>query len=288
MSGFGGALREFRRAQGLTQQGLADALDGVLARSTIANVEAGRELPSSRLWNELIRAFPEAEAVLGSSFLHARSATAIKRGPAEGGLFGTATLGGPFTIERLEIAYVFRESRTPEEIVEIRTVKALTDGADSYVLKIKAQASRAFSATSEVLWGGHITDSERTDPDGQVIYLRRLQFDRRLRKGERHTFAIRSWVERDPEPDTSVSVLLTIPADVVAIHVAFLGPRPETMWRYDRVTDEALAPRSAEDMFAEPAALGRDGHCSAVFRRPPLGIEFGVGWNWGQRASRTG
>lgn len=280
MTGFGGALRDFRRAQGLTQQGLADALGGAFARSTLANIEAGRELPSPRLWDSLVRALPSSEAALGPAYEHVRRVVAQPVAQGRPSLSGSATLGGPFTVDRLELAYVFRESRTPEEILETRTVRSLADGADNYVLKVKAQASTAFSASAEVLWGGHISESERRDPTGQVIYLRRLQFDRKLRKGERHSFALRSWIERDPEPDTSVAVLLTIPADVVAIHLAFLGSRPKSLWRYDRVTDEALAPRSANEPFAEPVALGPDGHCSAIFRRPPLGVEFGIGWAW--------
>lgn len=50
MEDFGAALRGLRKKRGLRQADLAAALDHQFARSTLANVEAGREAPSRRVW----------------------------------------------------------------------------------------------------------------------------------------------------------------------------------------------------------------------------------------------
>lgn len=43
----------------MRQQDLVDALDRVIARSTLANVEVGRENPSARLWAAINDKLPE-------------------------------------------------------------------------------------------------------------------------------------------------------------------------------------------------------------------------------------
>lgn len=101
--------------------------------------------------------------------------------------------------------------------------------------------SGGFEIEPEVLWGGHITEEERHAPGAETIYLRRFEFDRRLRRGESHSFGIRYWVERNPDPSNSIQVNMTIPAEVVGLHVNFWGTmRPAEYWRYGPIGGREL------------------------------------------------
>lgn len=276
---FGEALRALRRRRSLTQLGLAEALSGSFARSTLANVEAGREMPSQRLFDTLVRAFPEDRERLQKSFEGARSMAGAIEDEAGPKLVPTE-LGGACTVERLDIGYVFGESRSPQEIFEVRTVRATAAGVSSYRLKLKQSSSTSFATITEVLWGGDLREQIRRTANGQTLYLTTVDFGRRLRRGERHVFALRTWIERDQEPDTRLSVTMTIPTRIIALHARFTGPRPQEAWSFGPCADDALAPNSLDDEGATWLALSDGGVASLVVANPQLGVEYGLGWSW--------
>lgn len=285
MNEFGDALRAWRRRRGLTQAQFSASLGGQFARSTIANVETGRETPSARLWAAIGHHHPHAAAELESAYLAVRlhdpsmpidvaDAHDPRRSNSE------LRLGGDVVIERLDLTYVFRESRSPEEILEVRSVRALRHGADRFVLKLKAQATPQFMVSPELLWGGRLSETQRTDARGETIYISTVLFERPLRRGEHHTFAVRTWVERDPEPDSAVEVTFSVPAEVVCLHANFLGPRPRRAWSYGPLVDDSLAPKTEEDPASSPVHVADDGPQSVTISRPSLGMWYGLAWSW--------
>ena len=67
-------------------------------------------------------------------------------------------------IEDLTITYVFQESKSPSEIIQVRRVRATRAGVTSYVLGLKRTDDRSFETETNVLWGGHLEDGHpRTD-----------------------------------------------------------------------------------------------------------------------------
>jgi transcriptional regulator with XRE-family HTH domain len=120
VSDFGDALRRVRAAHGLRQRDLVHELDGQFARSTLANVESGREPPSPRLMALLLERFPQHGDELGPLYEASRvalSARLLSREPsltADHSDTASMRLGGPFVIEQYNLVYVFRESRSPE------------------------------------------------------------------------------------------------------------------------------------------------------------------------------
>lgn len=137
MSDFGRELKRLRMDSGMRQQDLTESLSGVVARSTLASVESGRERPSARLWAALQGVYPQWSS-LGPLYLESRAG---RERPGTGAGLSTAPLAGPFALEESRITYTWRDHRVPEEIVEVRRVRALRDGADSYVLKLKTDGS---------------------------------------------------------------------------------------------------------------------------------------------------
>lgn len=286
METFGAALRELRRQRGWRQQDLVEALGSHVARSTIANVETGREPPTPRLW-ELLRALePSVVTQLEPLYEQARGRL-VRKTPSPPAVDAHCSgdeaprrgLAGPYVIELLQLIYVFRHSRSPEEIIEVRRVRATRHGADGYGLKFVQTRQEGFRADEEPLWGGHLTDGEHIDAAGRTVYLRRVDFGRRLRKGQVHEFAVRSWVERDPDPETSVNVLFSIPCQAVTIHLNFRGPdTPACCWAFGPIPDEILTPAEPED--GRPVTLSAAGTASAYFKNPELGVEYGIAWRW--------
>lgn len=273
---FGRALKAIRQQHGWRQQDLASALGGGFARSTLANVEAGRERPSARLWEALQQLLPDRAAELAALYEQARVAprARVVDRHVDG---GPETLGGPFAIEHIRYVYVFRESRSPEEIIEVRRVRSLRHGADGFGLKFTNSQSAEFQSEAEPLWGGAITEHERITAARRTVYLSRFTFPRALARGEAHEFALRSWVERDPEPSNQVIFDLTVPTEVVTIQLNFHGVRPRVVYRMSPSPDEFARPAEASRQLVGP--LG-DGVWTVDFRRPSLGYHYGVEWVW--------
>lgn len=278
---FGKALRDLRMSRGWRQQDLVDKLGGAFARSTLANVEAGREFPSERLWHALLAAVPDSMPVLEPLYTQARQALGRKsERTEEPGEVSNHRLGGPFVIERLRYVYIFRESRSPEEVIETRRVRATKSGADSFGLKNSTILTGGFRAEAEALWGGALLSEELLSTDHRTVYLRRFAFGRRLRRGQIHEFAMRSWTARDPKPGTHVIFDLTLPADLVSIHLNFLGSsRPKSVGRIgplaDAIYSEHQARRPGEEVLAYAP-----GRYEAEFTKPELGLTYGLTWTW--------
>lgn len=274
---FGELLAELRRQSGLRQSDLAEKLG--IGRSTLANVERGRERPSPRLWHRIVETLPEWPPLLSEAYLWARGGPDAVVPGVDGYAGAEPFLGGPFELVSLSYGYVFEESRSPGEIIEVRRVRATESRAGSFGLRLAHNGTAGRVVEQHSLWGGRLTSTEAVAGDGTPVHWSRFDFDRRLRKGEVHEFAIRTWVERDPDPRTAIRFNLTLPAKVVSVHAAFHGSvRPAAAW--------AFGPLAAGPDGDVPASECspidvRDGAAfSAQFRRPELGKEYGVGWAW--------
>lgn len=271
MGEFGAELKRLRAAAGLRQQDLSARLGGAFARSTLANVESGRERPSVRLWQALQDTFPEWTDSLAPAY-------AGLRPDPEGAPPAMGELGGPFTLEEVSYVYTFRDHRAPEEIIEVRRVRALRDGAAGYGLKFSTD-SAAFEMETEALWGGYLDTSLRINGSGDTLYLTRFAFDRTLRRGDHHSFAVRSWITRDEDPDTAVTMGFTLPVGRATIHLNFLGPTvPASSWSFGPLADELLIPTHPED--GTPVAPLPNHSLSVSFPRPVPGSLYGVAWAW--------
>jgi len=286
MSEFGAALARCRRARGWTQRDLVGQLAGQFSRSSVAGVESGREQPSPRMWSALAQVLPEAVEELRPLYEAARQALLeramaprSRRVEADVAAPALTEICGPFAMEKLTLAYIFRESRAPEEIIESRRVRALRAGADNFVLKITHTGSVDFRVAPEVLWGGHIADEYERTAEGRSVHVSRVVFDHPLRRGEAHEFALRHWVERDPEPATEVMGEMAIPTQAAAIYLHFLGPvKPVQAWRYGPFADELLAPGEPTERNVIP--ISAIGDATATFITPPVGACFGIAWTW--------
>lgn len=281
-SDFGDVLRGLRRAEGLTQEDLVERVGRQFARSTLANIETGRERPSERILALLVDVFAEREDVLVRAFERTRSPRTS--GAASGSPRGAVAarhryaLGGPYQLEQLQIVYVFQHSRAPEEILESRRVRAVESGADGFGLRFRAQ-SDGLEIEDEVLWGGRMESSARYDDDGHTTYLQRVDFGRTLRRGQVHDFAVRRWVAREPHPDTEALFCLSLPADEVSLHLKFHGPgRPRHIRRVGPLADHCLV----RDRGALETATAVDPRVdvSEYFVKPEVGALYGVIWDW--------
>jgi transcriptional regulator with XRE-family HTH domain len=279
---FGGALREARRAAGLTQEQVIERLGRRFARSTLANIETGRERPSERIYAVILDVFPEWEERLAGPFASVRRARVPDQvaPPARESVHRRSrfALGGPYQLEQLQIVYVFQHSRAPEEILESRRIRALASGGDGFGLRFRAQ-SDGLEIADEVLWGGRLDSSARYDEDGHTTYLQRVDFGRTLRRGQVHDFAVRRWVARDPNPDTEALFCLSLPADEVSLHVKFHGPqRPRRIRRVGPLADHCLV----RDRGALESASAVDPRTdvSEYFTKPEIGALYGVIWDW--------
>jgi transcriptional regulator with XRE-family HTH domain len=281
-SAFGDVLRALRRAAGMTQEDLVERVGRQFARSTLANIETGRERPSERILTLLLEVFPDQGDVLVRSFDRARgprtsgATSSVLRGatPAR----HRYALGGPYQLEQLQIVYVFQHSRAPEEILESRRVRAVESGADGFGLRFRAQ-SDGLEIEDEVLWGGRMESSARYDDDGHTTYLQRVDFGRTLRRGQVHDFAVRRWVAREPNPDTEALFCLSLPADEVSLHLKFHGPvRPRHIRRVGPLADHCLV----RDRGALESATAVDPRVdvSEYFVKPEVGALYGVVWDW--------
>lgn len=189
-----------------------------------------------------------------------------------------AQLGGPFIIESIAYVYLFEHSRSPSEIIESRRVKATQSDASSFGLRLRHTRTPGFVIEEQPLWGGQLTYRELIDEAGQTAYLRTFEFDRRLRRGQRHEFATRTFVERDPDPQTEVSFSLTIPANQVSIHLGFHGTtQVNDAWSYGPIADPNDVPTSRTHRNRLPI---NSNTASVYFRRPQIGSHYGIAWSW--------
>jgi transcriptional regulator with XRE-family HTH domain len=286
VSEFGEALRELRKRHGFVrQQDLAQSLGGEVARSTIANLEAGRQRPTPRVWALLAAALPaEAVTVLKPLYEQARAeqaASAAERRPAKRARGGPVVEPPPdYVFERYDVMYVLRESRSPEEIIEIRHVRALTKGAHDFGLSF-SRDSAGFEVETEVLFGGEIVGLDVQELPGKTMIMQLLDFKLALRKGERHSFGVRYWVQRDPgeQGQGHVVVQSDYQMEAVGVHVNFWGvEKPKLCWAYQGLPDPAMAPGQPEvDQLLQ---ANRHSMVRTNLRKPATGTCFGVAWQW--------
>lgn len=265
MESFGEALRTLRKDAGMRQVDLVEALGNVIARSTLANVEVGRERPSARLWNKVRCTFPEWTDTLEPLF------------PSRSRVDETFELSDPFETVEANYAYIFREHPSPEEIVQVRRVRATRDGAAEYGLKITSERTE-FGLDSEPLFGGWIHRDEHHIDERRSLYLTRFHFDRPLKTGEEHEFGLRSWVAQG-DPGRSALVTFTLPTERARITLNFLGRRlPRSVWSFGPLPDPMLVP--AEGLgCSEVKALDHGIYCLNLHNPKPSQC-YGMGWAW--------
>lgn len=273
---FGDGVRRLRTAAGLRQVDLAAELG--IGRSTLANIERNAEPPSVRVWTAIQDSRPDWVDPLRESYDRARKAAVSAHAEeAPPGDSEEPFLGGPFALVSVAYTYVFEESHSPSEIIEVRTVKALEAGAHCFGVELGHSTGTGFRVDQQALWGGHLTSEVINEP-GRTLLWRRFEFDRKLRMGQRHEFAMRSWVERDPEPGTAVIFNVTLPANLVTINLAFHGSvRPAAAWTFGPVGKREEP--GIDDPRSRRVKIGPAG-VTARFRRPPPYDCFGLGWAW--------
>jgi hypothetical protein len=189
-------------------------------------------------------------------------------------------LGGPYVIERYDIIYVFREGRAPQEIIELRRVRAM-ERASTFGLKFAESEDSQFEMVPEVLFGGHLTRMQRHQPGNQAVYLSRLNFGRHLRKGDVHQFGLRYWVEKNPDPSTHIIIMLTRRAEELGLHLNFWGSeKPVEFWRHGPFAEEAMTPGGPT--VENRLAVNPQNGVSAEFVDPEIGTHFGIAWRWAE------
>jgi len=109
----------------------------------------------------------------------------------------------------------------------------------SYVLGLKRTDEQSFEAETNVLWGGYLEDGPTTD--GQELTT--VNFGRSLHRGEVHDFALRSWVQRDADPDTEIWLEVSRPTKRASLHLSFDGRRGVLRaWAYELENEHAAVP----------------------------------------------
>jgi len=177
-------------------------------------------------------------------------------------------------IDDLTITYVFQESKSPSEIIQVRRVRAVRSGVSSYVLGLKRTDDQALTLETHLLWGGHLEDGPTTD--GQELAT--VNFGRGLRRGEVHDFALRSWVQRDASPDNEIWLEVSRPTKRASLHLAFEGRRSvRQAWTY-QLEDESSDIPPADTCMSLPT--GPDGQVSITFENPSPGRIYALSWEW--------
>jgi len=256
-SAYSGRLfRELRTQEGLSQQHVAEQLG--ISRSTVANLEAGRHWMSDELLERVRERLPGWDQALARGRLPK---------PAE-------SSNRSLVIDDLTITYVFQESKSPSEIIQVRRVRAVRSGVSSYVLGLKRTDEQALTVETHVLWGGHLQDGPTTD--GQELAT--VNFGRSLRRGEVHEFALRSWVQRDASPDNEIWLEVSRPTKRASLHLTFEGRRSvQQAWTYQLEDANAdIPPNSA----CGGLPIGPDGQVTISFENPTPGRIYALSWNW--------
>lgn len=248
-----------RAEAGLRQVDVAARLG--VSRSTLANIEGGREVASAGLLARAIEAFPGWGDVL-------RAGAYASPGSGQ---------NVAFVIMELTIAYIFLESHSPSEIVQVRKVRATRSGTQHFVLGVQRTDEEPFTTDTQALWGGRIAE-HGPDADGNLTTT--IEFPAPLRVGQEHEFAIRSWVEQDPQPDTEIELVVTTRTDHARIHLAFHGTqRIRSAWEFGPADDPSY-PVRADSPLARPLAVGRFTPVTASFEHLEPHRTYGVGWSW--------
>lgn len=278
MEQFGQALQTLRVAAGWRQVDLVAVLGHRIARSTLANVESGREQPSPRLWNLICELLPDWEPSLAAPYEATR--VRVEQTPARRGHSAeTSQSRGDVALVSVRFVYLFGHSRSPEEILEVWRVRAISAGADGYDLRLTQTRHEGFRADEECLWGGSIGDRTFEDASGATRYARRVSFGRRLRRRESHEFAVRSWVAKDPVPDHSVCATLDVPCRQLSFQLNFWGSeRPKQAWQYGPAPDGSVEDDGSS--IGSPLRVSPQGEVAATFHNAEPGSEHGVGWRW--------
>lgn len=282
MSAFGEELRAIRLEAGLRQVDVCERLGGAVARSTLANIESGREPPSARVlalfaehlpqWFERLKDLPRERSPRPVLTTTSESVKPV----VDEALWRP---GGAFDLESLSLCYVFQHSRSPSEIIEVRRVRARRNGAARYGLRLIKTGEGAFSVDSETLWGGNAQAVETTTVSGGKVVLHEVVFDRLLARGQRHEFATRTWIERDDDPGTAIILDLTIPTREISVHLCFLGPvRPKGYTVYGPLADESQVPEQPGSAPRTP--MSDSGRVAAYFPDPQIGPVYGIAWEW--------
>ena len=254
----GHQLRAARLTRGLTQGQVAEATG--LARSTVANLEAGRHAIGGTSLEALVSFFPELRAEVED--------------PRPPGFVS----GGPYELVELALVYVFGHSKTPGEIIETRTVRALESGADRYGLSLDKGTGPGFRIEQEALFGGDIVDLAFSDERGGSWNSCVFEFDRALQRGETHTFAVRSFVDQNPEPENTVQVVFTIPARKLHIELRFNGPHhPTIVRRFGPVDTEDDEVQWEAGHNLPSSGVHRWAH---TFTRLEAKRLYGLTWRW--------
>jgi transcriptional regulator with XRE-family HTH domain len=252
----GRLLRELRTQQGLSQQHVAEQLG--ISRSTVANLEAGRHWMSDELLERVRERLPDWEQALTRGRMPKRAESS----------------NPSLVIDDLTITYVFQESKSPSEIIQVRRVRAVRTGVKSYVLGVKRTDDQDLIVETHVLWGGHLEDGPTTDG----TELSTVDFGRSLRRGEVHDFALRSWVQRDAAPDTEIWLEVSRPTKRASLHLAFEGRRSvQRAWTYELETEGATIPPADKCVGL---SLGPDGQVSITFNSPVPGRIYALSWEW--------
>lgn len=254
-----------RVESGLTQLDVAGRLG--ISRSTLANIEAGREQLSFSLRSRVIAEFPEwQESVSTGRYLPSITAD-----------------NNSIAVVELQLAYLFSESRSPSEILEVRRVRALRAGVQHYVMGLHRTDRQELSLDTEVLWGGWVTD-EATSRDSHV--RRVVTFPRELRRGEVHEFALRSWLERDGDPDTEIRFEMTTATEVAHIHLSCLGtPQIAKAWTFGPLQRPGPGPIAEASRHSRPVAVLPGRPLTVSFTAPQVYSKYGIAWQWAEQTN---
>ncbi|GAB3860469.1 hypothetical protein GCM10028801_23350 [Nocardioides maradonensis] len=275
MGEFAPALRQLRHSAGLTQEGLIKALDGEFARSTLANIEAGREVPSVRFFRAVSGRFPEWGSALSEPFGHARERLArhvtAGRDPQRTTL---GPLGGRAVVEQLRTTYVVDGGPGSAEVVESRRIRATSSGVTGYVARFIT--GPGFEAEHEVTAGGELRATDLVaDPAGTTV-LCHIAFASPLQRGETHEFTTRSRVHGG----TTTTALL-VPESTTTeaeIRLRFRGALPTGVESFGPVADRALLDAPEAMVRYRPVEVDHD--VTVRFPGAAIALVHGVRWTW--------
>ena len=275
MGEFAPALRRLRHSAGLTQEGLIEALDGEFARSTLANIEAGREVPSVRFFRAVSGRFPEWRSTLSEPFGHAREQVGRHATPGrDPQRTALGPLGGRAVVEHLRATYVVDEGPGPVEVVESRRIRATSSGVTGFVVRLLH--GPGFDAEHDVPAGGELRATDVvTDPAGTTV-LCHIAFDSPLLRGETHELTVRSRVRQSA--DTSALLVPDTTTTAAEVRLRFRGRLPRSIDAFGPVADRALLEAPQGLVRYRPVGVADD--VTARFPGAAIGLVHGARWAW--------